>query len=393
MKEIILAKLGEVALKGLNRRYFESLLLKNIKRRISEIGAFDYAIYQSTIYITPKEEHIDMDQALSAVKKVFGIASVSKALEVEKELSVIEEKMCEYLKGQLSSVSSFKVFARRADKNFPYTSPEICALTGEYILDRFQNLHVDVREPEFVAAVEIRDFAAYIHSAQTPGIGGMPVGSNGRAALLLSGGIDSPVAGFMTAKRGVQLIGVHFFSYPYTSERAKQKVLDLTKILSEYAGDIEVYVVPFTRIQEEIRKKCPDDHFTLIMRRYMMKIAEQIALKHDCQALVTGESIGQVASQTIQALGVTDNAVQTLPVFRPVIGMDKEDIVKISRQIGTFETSILPYEDCCTVFTPKHPKTKPNLEEVLSYCALLNEEELIQEAVDRVEKIQIKRSR
>lgn len=391
MKEIVLAKLGEIALKGLNRRYFESLLVKNLKHRLADLGAFRVQVAQSTIYIEPEEESADMDEALEVTKKVFGIVSVSKALEVEKDLDLIMAKTCEYLHDELSAARTFKVFARRADKQFAHTSPEICRRTGEYILERFPHLSVDVHHPDFVAAVEIRDFAAYIHCAQQPAIGGMPVGSNGRAALLLSGGIDSPVAGFLTAKRGVELIGIHFFSYPYTSERAKQKVFDLTKILAQYAGDITVYVVPFTHIQEEIRQKCPEDHFTLIMRRYMMKIAEQLALRHDCQALITGESIGQVASQTIQALGVTDQAVKCLPVFRPLIGLDKEDIVKISREIGTFATSILPYEDCCTVFTPKHPKTKPNLEEVLRHSAVLDEDALVSEAVAGTQAVPIKR--
>ena len=366
MKEIILLKEGEIVLKGLNRKNFEMQLIKDIKRVLRPFGKFLIYSAQSAIYVEPQDENADIEGILIALSKVFGIAALSRACVCDKDIEAIEKKCVEYLKSTLLNTKSFKVQAKRSDKKFPFTSIEISSRVGGYLAKEYPNLKVDIHNPETVVTVEIRDYNAYIRAGEIKGAGGMPNGSNGKACLLLSGGIDSPVAGLMTAKRGVELTAVHFFSYPYTSERAKLKVIELAKIMTAYTGRIKLFVVPFTKIQEEIRKECPEEFFTLIMRRFMMKIAEKIAYNNKCSALVTGESIGQVASQTMEALCVTDNAV-SMPVFRPVIGMDKDEIVVLARKIGTFETSILPYEDCCTVFAPKHPKTKPKLDEVLKW--------------------------
>ena len=379
-KEILLIKNGELALKGLNRGTFEAVLLKNLRYRLRPLGKFGLRKAQSTIYIEPLEAGTDLDEVSDRVAQVFGISAFSRAMVVEKEMGAILEGAASYLAEALQQARSFKVEARRADKSFPLGSPEICAQVGEYLLERFPHLRVDVHAPELTVWIEIRDFAAYIHAPQRAGAGGMPVGTGGRAAILISGGIDSPVAAYMMAKRGVELTAVHFASPPYTSERAEMKVVSLLEQVAAYAGRIDLRIVPFTHIQEEIQRKCPEDLFTLIMRRFMMRIAARVARSADCGALVTGESVGQVASQTIPALACTDAAAD-LPVFRPVIGMDKEEIIAIARRIGTFETSIQPYEDCCTVFTPRHPRTRPKLEMVEQAEEALDIETLIEEAL------------
>ena len=385
MREIVLAKYGEIALKGLNKRVFEKQLMDHIRTALAPLGQVRYQIAQSTIFVEPSEE-IPLDQVMERLRKVFGLASLCRCGICGKEMGAIEEFAGDYLSEQLTFAATFKVEAKRSDKAFPLKSPEICDQVGGALLERYPHLRVDVHNPDVTVTVEIRDFGACVHAGKLPGAGGMPVGSAGKGALLLSGGIDSPVAGYMMAKRGLQLDAVHFYSYPYTSERAKNKVIDLAKLLTAYCGPIRLHVVPFTHIQEEIRRACPEDLFTLVMRRFMMRIAQEVARRNGCDALVTGESLGQVASQTLKALGVTDS-VCDMPVFRPVIGMDKEEIVTISRKIGTFETSILPYEDCCTVFTPKHPKTRPERRMLEEAEARLEVDTLVREAVSQTEKL------
>lgn len=360
MQEIILIKNGELALKGLNRATFESVLVKNIKRRLHGLGHFVISRSQSTITIEPTEEVFDMDEAVERLSKVFGIAAFQRAAAVEKDMSAILSAACDYLQEPLSQIRTFKVEAKRSDKDFPLTSPEISAEVGGRLLEMFGHLSVDVHHPDCVVTVEIRERFAYIRCNQIKGAGGMPVGTGGKAALLISGGIDSPVAGWMMAKRGIVLDAIHFASPPYTSPQAEMKVHDLLRQVAAYSGDIGLYTVPFTEIQEQIRDNCPEELFTLVMRRFMMRIAERIARREDCAALITGESVGQVASQTILSLGCTD-AVVGMPVFRPLIGMDKDEIIVRARAIDTFDISIRPYEDCCTVFTPRHPRTRPKL--------------------------------
>ncbi|MBQ7037540.1 MAG: tRNA 4-thiouridine(8) synthase ThiI [Clostridia bacterium] len=388
MNEVILIKNGELALKGLNRGTFEEALLKNLRYRLKSLGSFTLRKAQSTVYIEPQDEDVDWDEVSERVATVFGISAFSRACVVEKDLDAIKAAAATYLEQSLSEARTFKVEAKRADKRFPLTSPEICAAVGGYLLEKNPHLTVDVHEPEMTVWVEIRDFAAYIHGPQLPGAGGMPVGTGGKAGILISGGIDSPVAAYMMAKRGIQLTGIHFASPPYTSERAEMKVISLLEKVGVYAGRMTLHIVPFTHIQEEIGRACPEELFTLIMRRFMMRIATRIAKSTECGALITGESVGQVASQTIPALGVTD-AVADLPVFRPVIGMDKEEIIAIARRIDTFETSIQPYEDCCTVFTPRHPRTRPRIDEVEAAERALAVEELIEEAIAGVRLIHI----
>lgn len=378
---MVLVRYGEIILKGCNRPVFEDALIKNIKAAIKDEGRVRITKAQATIYIEPLEDDEHTDAIAEKLKKVFGIVSIVIAYRTENNIDAAADEIKKNFGSLLSSVSTFKVEAKRADKKFPLKSPEICAEIGERMLNEYSNLSVNVKEPDVVLHVEIREGYAYVHTGKEKGAGGMPSGTNGKAMLLLSGGIDSPVAGYMIGKRGVSLEAVHFFSYPYTSDRAKDKVMSLSKIIGSYMGGIKVHIVPFTEIQLQIRDKCPEEHLTLVMRRFMMQIAQRIAEKRGCTALVTGESIGQVASQTMSALAVTDNAV-TMPVFRPLIGMDKEEIVEISRKIDTFETSILPYEDCCTVFTPRHPTTKPKLEKIIASQNLLDCEKLIQDAVD-----------
>ncbi len=384
-REILLIKTGELALKGLNRGTFEAILMKNLRYRLRPLGPCTLRKAQSAIYVEPEGPAFDMDEACDRVAKVFGIAAFSRACVVEKEIGAICEAAACYLRDDLLAAKTFKVEAKRSDKAFPLQSPAICEQAGGYLLEKYPHLTVDVHHPELLVMVEIRDFGAYIHARQLPGAGGMPVGSAGRAGLLISGGIDSPVAGYMMAKRGVELCGIHFASPPYTSERAEGKVIALLEKVAAYAGHIDLHIVPFTRIQEEIQRSCPEDLFTIIMRRFMMRIATQIGQAEDCGALITGESVGQVASQTIPALACTD-AAAGLPVFRPLIGMDKEEIIAVSRRIDTFDISIQPYEDCCTVFTPRHPRTRPKLAKVVEAEAALDAEALIGEAVQNVRR-------
>ncbi|MBC8570558.1 tRNA uracil 4-sulfurtransferase ThiI [Zongyangia hominis] len=388
MKELILLKYGEVALKGLNKSVFESMLMKTCRRRVRDLGEFKIYKAQSTMYCEPVSPDADLDGAFDRLCKVFGFAGLARAVVVEKDFDDIKEKAAVYLADELEDARTFKVEAKRSDKSFPMKSPEISAELGGYLLERFPHLKVDVHHPDLVVTVEVRDFAAYVRGAQIPGAGGMPTGSAGRGMLLISGGIDSPVAGYMMARRGMGLSAIHFVSPPYTSEMAKHKVLELVKKMCAYSGRITTLVVPFTHIQEEIRDKCPEEYFTVIMRRYMMKIAQIAAEQMGCEALITGESVGQVASQTVPALACTDIATD-LPVFRPLIGMDKDEIVSIARKIDTFETSILPYEDCCTVFTPKHPRTRPKLGAILHAEEALDEKALIEEAAAGMEQITI----
>lgn len=383
MKEIILIKDGEIALKGLNRKAFEDVLRKNIKNAIYDLGSFKVTSAQSTIYVTPLSEDIDLDEVCDRISRIFGIVSFSRAGVCNKDMEEILEFAPEYLFEQLQNIKTFKVEAKRSDKKFPFKSPEICRELGGKILEKFPNLTVDVHNPDLTVMVEVRDFGTYIHSDPIKGAGGIPVGTGGNAAILISGGIDSPVAAYMMAKRGVRLTAVHFASPPYTSERAEQKVVKLLKKVSLYSGPMTMYTVPFTKIQETIRDKCPEELFTIIMRRLMMQISERIALDNDCSALITGESLGQVASQTINAIGCTDEATNMV-VFRPLIGMDKQEIIDISYKIDTFETSIEPYEDCCTVFTPKHPRTKPILKYVKQAQEAGNFQDMIEEALQNL---------
>ena len=390
MKEIILVKNGELALKGLNRSSFEDILIKNMKRRLSDLGSFEFTKSQSTIMVDPVDDDIDLDDAADIVSRVFGIAALSRACVCEKDFEDIKATALSYLSDELEDAKTFKVEAKRSDKKFPMKSPEICRELGSFLLSKFHNLSVDVHNPDVTVTVEVRDKYAFVRGNNIKGAGGMPTGTSGRAGILISGGIDSPVAAYMMAKRGIELCAIHFASPPYTSELAEMKVMELLKKVARYSGVITTYVVPFTKIQEAIRDLCPEEYFTIIMRRIMMMISERLALHQNCHALITGESVGQVASQTMYALACTDCAVN-MPVFRPCIGMDKEEIIAISRKIDTFQTSIQPYEDCCTVFTPKHPKTKPNIDDVLKAEENIeNLEELINEAIQNVKKVIIK---
>jgi len=384
MQEIILVKYGEMALKGMNKKTFEDILVKNIKRRIKSLGKTEITRAQSTIYIAPLDEFFDADEAIERLKKVFGIAALCRAAVCEKDFEDIKSKSIEYLDEVLSYAKTFKVTAKRADKSFPMKSPEICRELGGVLLEKFPNLTVNVNDPEITVTIEIRDTKAYIHAENIKGAGGLPVGTSEQAMLLLSGGIDSPVAGYMLAKRGVHISAIHYVSPPYTSERARLKVEQLCEKLTGYCGSIAFFCVPFTEIQEAIKNNCPEEFFTIIMRRLMMKIAQRICEKENCLALITGESVGQVASQTMNALACTD-AVCEIPVFRPLIGMDKTEIIEIARKIDTFETSILPYEDCCTVFTPRHPKVRPLLADVEAAENNFDFSELINEAVEKTE--------
>ena len=388
MHEIILCKLGEVVLKGLNRHSFEMKLMSNIRRRTQRYGKFKIYSRQSTIYVEPAEETCDLAAAYDACKKVFGIIAIARAVPCPKEKEAIFATAKEYLGPALLAAKSFKVESKRSDKSFPMGSIQLSQWVGGALHDAFPHLTVDVHNPELTVYLEVREDAAYVHGPAEAAAGGLPIGMGGHAVSLLSGGIDSPVSSYMIAKRGVQLELLHFASPPYTSQQAREKVLQLARELTVWCGRLTVHIVPFTEIQEEIRRKCPEDHFTLIMRRFMMRLADRLAHELCCRALVTGESLGQVASQTIQALCVSDDAA-TMPVLRPLIGMDKEEIVRIARHVGTFDTSILPYEDCCTVFTPRHPKTKPNLEEVREYEAALDIDGLCGKALAGREMIRL----
>ncbi|MBE6826993.1 MAG: tRNA 4-thiouridine(8) synthase ThiI [Ruminococcaceae bacterium] len=381
MKELILIKNGELALKGLNRSSFESVMAKNIKRRLSDLGKIEIKCQQSTMTVEPVDDNYDMEEAIKRLSMVFGIAGFQRAAAVEKDMEVILKTAPVYLKNQMEGIKTFKVEAKRSDKKFPLKSPEISRDVGEVLLRAFPHLKVDVHNPDVTVTVEIRDKLAFIRGDQIKGAGGMPVSTGGKAAVLISGGIDSPVAAWMMAKRGVVLDAVHFASPPFTSPQSEQKVHDLLGQVARYSGSIALYTVPFTEIQQQIRANCPEELFTLIMRRFMMRISCRIAAKNGCGALITGESIGQVASQTMPALACTDE-VADMPVFRPLIAMDKEEIISISRKIETFDISILPYEDCCTVFTPKHPRTRPKPEMLREAEKALDVEALVNEAVD-----------
>mgnify|MGYP004454962463 FL=1 len=386
MNDIILLKLGEIILKGLNRRYFEQKLMANVRRRLAPIGKFRVYCIQSTVYVEAQEDGADIDAAIEALTRVFGIVAIVRAAVCEKDKDAITRLAKEYLREDMERAKSFKVESKRSDKSFPMTSIELSQYVGGELSEAYPNVRVDVHEPEFTVHIEVRDLAAYVHGAPIPGAGGMPVGSNGTAVTLLSGGIDSPVSSYMIAKRGVHLIPVHFFSFPYTSQQAKEKVLELAELLTAYCGHMTVEIVPFTHIQEEIRDKCPEEYFTLIMRRFMMRIAQRIAKDNNAKAIVTGENLGQVASQTMEAMAVTQS-VTDLPTLQPLIGMDKEEIVRLARRIGTFNTSILPYEDCCTVFTPRHPRTRPKLDEVAEAESALDVAALVEEAIQGIEKV------
>ena len=388
MNDIILLKLGEIVLKGLNRRSFEQKLMANVRRRLSHIGNFRVYCLQSTVYVEPESENEDMDAAFEALKKVFGIINLTRAAGCEKDKDAIVKLAVEYLREDMLNAKSFKVESKRSDKSFPMTSIQLSQYVGGELAEAYPDTEVDVHNPELTVHIEVRDLAAYVHASPVPGAGGMPVGSNGIAVTLLSGGIDSPVSSYMIAKRGVRLVPVHFFSFPYTSEQAKDKVIELGRQLTEYCGRMTLDVVPFTHIQEEIRDKCPEEYFTLIMRRFMMRIAERIAYNAGAKAIVTGENLGQVASQTMEAMASTQ-AVINMPVLQPLIGMDKEEIITLSRKIGTFETSILPYEDCCTVFTPRHPKTHPKLSDVEAAESVLDIDALVDEAFKGIERIEL----
>ncbi len=383
MKEIILIKLGELVLKGLNRRVFEDTLIKNISRRLKPLGKFDIRSRQSAVTVTPLEDDVDFDEAVERVSHIFGIATYTRAGVTEKDMEQMKAATAEYLRRKLLAAKTFKVEAKRSDKKFPLNSPAICAEMGGYLLKRFPNLTVDVHHPDVTVYVEVRDFGVYIHSSPERGAGGIPVGTGGKAAVLISGGIDSPVAAWQIARRGLELTAVHFASPPYTSDRAEQKVVDLLSQVSSYAGRMKMFTVQFAHVQEEIRDKCPEELFTLLMRRFMMRVAQRIAVQEDCLALITGESLGQVASQTLQAICCTDACV-SMPVFRPLIGSDKVDIIDTARKIDTFDISIEPYEDCCTVFTPKHPCTRPHVDTLENAEKLLDVESLVDECVRTV---------
>ena len=388
MKEIFLLKLGEIVLKGANKRQFEARLRQNVRRRMKSYGNFDVYIMQSTVYIEPMDDSCDVDSAWEACASIFGVVSLCRCRPCEKNVDAIFEAIENYLGDDLDCAKSFKVESKRSDKQFPLTSIQLSQEIGGRLAEAHPSVTVDVHHPDYTVYVEVRDLAAYVHGPAVPGAGGLPTGVGGRAMCLLSGGIDSPVAAYMIAKRGVEVESVHFFSYPYTSQLAKDKVIELARLVTKYSGRMTVNVVSFTEIQEAIRDNCPEEYFTLIMRRFMMEISQRIAKNDGCGALITGENLGQVASQTMEAMAVT-GAVVDIPIFMPLVGMDKEEIVTIARKIGTMETSILPYEDCCTVFTPKHPKTKPTLGQLLNAEKALDRETLIQRALESIEKIKV----
>ena len=387
-QEIFLLKLGEVVLKGLNRRSFEDKLLSNVRRRLRGCGSFQVYLRQSTIYVEPQGE-CDMEAAWEACRQVFGVAAIARAVPCEKTVEAITDTAERYLAPEFAKARSFKVESKRADKSYYLNSIQVSQEVGGELAERFPSVAVDVHDPDLTVYVEIREKAAYVHAPSIPGAGGLPVGMGGRAVSLLSGGIDSPVSSWMMARRGVELEMVHFVSPPYTSQQAQDKVLELARLLTGYCGRLVVHLVPFTKIQEEIRKNCPEEYFTLIMRRFMMRLAQAVARKIGAKALVTGESLGQVASQTMLALGTTDDVCE-MPVLRPLIGMDKVEIIRLSRQIGTFDTSILPYEDCCTVFTPRHPCTRPKLEDVRAAEAALDVDALVAEAFAQSTWVRVK---
>ncbi len=383
MKEIVMVKYGEIALKGLNKSTFEDILTKNIKRRLKDVGEFSYFRRQSTIYITP-EADCDMDEVVKRLGYVFGIGAIQRSAVFPKDFAVVAENAAEYLRDALECARTFKVESKRSDKKFPMQTPEIQQELGGVVLSAFPHLKVDVHNPEVTVRLEIRDNGAYLSAQRIQGAGGMPVGSSGKSLLMLSGGIDSPVAGYMMAKRGLIVDCIHYVSPPYTSDRARMKVEALCEKITNYCGDIKFYCVPFTELQEALRDNCPEEYFTVLMRRLMVKIANKICDREGYGAIITGESVAQVASQTLTALYCTNEAAE-YPVFRPVIGMDKREIIEISRKIDTYDTSILPYEDCCTVFSPKHPKTKPRIEDIRAAEASFDFDSLVEKAVAETE--------
>ena len=389
MNEMFLMKLGEVVLKGANKRQFENRLRHNVRRRMELFGNFDVYILQSTVYIQPMDDQADLDGAWEACHSIFGVVSLCRCRPCEKNVDAIYDAVEAYLGDDLDMAESFKVESKRSDKAFPLTSIALSQEIGGRLAEAHPNCLVDVHHPAYTVYVEVRDLAAYVHGPAEPGAGGLPTGVGGRGMCLLSGGIDSPVAAYMMARRGMEIECVHFFSYPYTSQLAKDKVLELARLVTKYCGRMTVNVVPFTEIQEAIRDNCPEEYFTLIMRRFMMEISQRIGRNDGCGALITGENLGQVASQTMEAMAVT-GAVVDMPIFMPLVGMDKEQIVTIARHIGTMDTSILPYEDCCTVFTPKHPKTKPTLGQVEHAERKLDREALILRAIEGVEKVTVR---
>ena len=387
--EMLLLKLGEVVLKGLNRRSFEDKLVKTVRHRMKACGSFQVYVRQSTIYVEPQKDDCDMEAAYKAAKQIFGVVTIARAVPCEKDIDAIVETAKTYLADAFAAAKTFKVESKRADKNFHLNSIQISQAVGGELAEAFPHVAVDVHKPDLTVYVEIREKHAYVHAPSAAGAGGLPVGTGGRAVSLLSGGLDSPVSSWMIARRGVELEMVHFVSPPYTSQQAQDKVIQLAQELTPYCGRMLIHVIPFTKIQEEIRKNCPEEYFTLIMRRFMMRISEAVAKKAGAHALVTGESLGQVASQTMMALGVTED-VTTMPILRPLIGTDKVEIIRLAREIGTYETSILPYEDCCTVFTPRHPAIRPNVEDVRAAEAALDVDALVAEALENQSWIRVK---
>ena len=387
--EMFLLKLGEVVLKGLNRRSFEDRLLSNTRRRMKSCGNFNIYMRQSTIYVEPKDDSCDLDAAYEACQQIFGVVAVARAVPCEKSVEAIVATAKEYLAGEFAQAKTFKVESKRADKHFYLNSIQISQAVGGELAEAFPSVSVDVHKPDLTVYVEIREKFAYVHAPSVPGAGGLPIGTGGHAVSLLSGGLDSPVSSWMIARRGVELEMVHFVSPPYTSQQAQDKVIELARLLTASCGRMIVHIIPFTEIQEEIRKNCPEEFFTLIMRRFMMRLAEAVAKKAGAKALVTGESLGQVASQTMLSLGVTE-AVTTMPVLRPLIGMDKVEIIRLSRRIGTYDTSILPYEDCCTVFTPRHPCTRPVLADIEAAESVLDVEGLVAKALEGETWVRVK---
>ena len=387
--EMLLLKLGEVVLKGLNRRSFEDKLVKTVRHRMKACGSFQVYVRQSTIYVEPQKDDCDMEAAYKAAKQIFGVVTIARAVPCEKDINAIVETAKTYLADEFAAARTFKVESKRADKNFYLNSIQISQAVGGELAEAFPHVAVDVHKPDLTVYVEIREKAAYVHAPSVPGAGGLPVGTGGRAVSLLSGGLDSPVSSWMIARRGVELEMVHFESPPYTSQQAQDKVIQLAQDLTPYCGRMLIHVIPFTKIQEEIRKNCPEEYFTLIMRRFMMRIAEAVAKKAGAHALVTGESLGQVASQTMMALGVTED-VTSMPILRPLIGTDKVEIIRIAREIGTYETSILPYEDCCTVFTPRHPAIRPDIEAVREAESVLDIDGLVAEALESQTWVRVK---
>ncbi|MBR1988960.1 MAG: tRNA 4-thiouridine(8) synthase ThiI [Firmicutes bacterium] len=388
-QNILIVRCGEVALKGMNKPYFERMLVDRIKRNLKSFEGVDVRRHEGLIFVRA-EKDLDIDAIVKQISKVFGVASISKAVEAPSELNAIGDEAVKYMMNLIEErgVKTFKVEGKRADKTFPVKSPDLGRIIGAKILVGCKVLKVDVHQPDVLLHVDVRSDRTYIYEGKIAGFGGLPLGTNGKGLTLLSGGIDSPVATWMMAKRGMLIEAVHFHSYPYTSERAQEKVEDLARIVASYCGRFKMHVINLLPIQEAIVENCPEEETTILVRRFMMRIAEKIALDTGCMMLITGENLGQVASQTAEALVVTDASV-SLPVMRPLIAMDKVDIMEKAQEIGTFETSILPYEDCCTVFLPKHPTTKPKLERILESESKLDVEALVEAAVKSQEIVNI----